>query len=394
MSGKDLDNIFKKGLGDFESPFNPEAWKEAEALINEMEGKQRRRTLIPWIIGAVVGILGVVGGLNLIQNPDTADQAQTETAAIGTSNGFSTQVPEANPQLPEVTNNGAAAGDQATTNTTPTENAAPNTPSRTSAKPFVADVETNETVALDDGAILTVSSETKPTLLIEESDHRLIEPVDVNVEDDIVGPYRTAKSSSSSFRVDLLAGIPFSTEGGNENSGTSRLPFYAGANLVFVPSIRWEFALGSQFEQIRYQGSTLTIQQQEFSFGLTETTYRITPNYLNYWSFPLTASYMIHPRHRLSGGLQYSRLIQVYSDVEQSRSSNSNPPQINQSSESGYLDGFNQNQMVGILGYSYNLKSRLRFDLQTRLGLTPIAENQNPNNIEVKVGLTYHLWSR
>lgn len=394
MSGKDLDNIFKKGLGDLESPFNPEAWKEAEVLINEMEGNQRRRPLIPWIIGAVVGILGIIGGLNLIQSPDAADQAQTETAAIMASNGSSTQVPEANTQSPEATKGGAQAGDQTSAMTSPIQDATPNYPSGTSAKPVVATVETNEQEPLDDGSILTASSETKPIPLIEESDRRFIEPIDVSAEDDIVGPYGTAQSSSSSFRIDLLAGIPFSTEGGNENSGTSRLPFYAGINLVFVPSLRWEFALGSQFEQIRYQGSTLTIEQQEFSFGLTETIYSITPNYLNYWSFPLTASYMIHPRHRLSGGLQYSRLMQVYSDVEVSYSNNSNPPRTDQSSESGYLEGFNQNQMIGILGYSYNLKSRLRLDLQARMGLTPIAENQNPNNVEVKVGLTYHLWSR
>ena len=199
------------------------------------------------------------------------------------------------------------------------------------------------------------------------------------------------------YRVDLVGGLIPSLGVSSESGDLNPLPFYAGANFIFIPSLKLELGIGLQYEQLSFEGITKEIEQVSYSFGLNQTNYSISPQALSFVSMPVSASYLIFPKHRIQGGFLISRLVQVRSTETKTSSSSGVSGVIQESQEkNGYFDGFNETSVSATIGYEYNFLPRWRFNLQSRIGLTPIQEYQGVKNelLHLKIGVSYHIWKK
>ena len=398
MSEHPLDNLFEKGLKNSEFPYREGAWEGAEKVIEEAEKGRRRPYLGFMIFGAALFISAGLGGLySLLPAENEAAEVQAvekgteEPQAVFSSTQSPVPQPQSKPQpvesQPEPVS-GSPSPDIAPTNASPASYG-------TRAAVLITKPDEENPELLDDGA----SGESFVILAFdgEKIEPLAVVPKDTDVNSSIGSKRRVPSYSRIGMRLDLVAGLVPALNQSIEGADQSLIPFYAGANFIIIPSKRIEIGIGAQYEQLRVDGVSREIIQREFSFGVNETVYTIDPNSFAFVSVPVYLAVKPAPRHRIKGGLQYSRMIRVQSTqtVENFVDGQSTGSPVS-STEEGYFSELNENSLSAIVGYEYKLKSRLGLDIRGRIGLTELQKNltEPQQTFHLKVGLTYNLWGK
>ncbi len=271
------------------------------------------------------------------------------------------------------------------------------------ASPEVADANAEEPMddgAIDDGAMVMEQSTllTAPDLFIpiEEIEGLPVEAFPIDLEHDPGDQMEVEEDGFKQIGLNAYAGIPVSSSTGFESDQPNLFPFYAGAEVVYQFHRRWEAAIGLQYELLTLSAETRIVDQNTYLYGYSRQSYELTPRNVSYLSLPVMAHYKLSPKGMILLGVQYSALMQVYTHQNlMSSEQDVAEVQSNESLEKGYRTGFHEGQFSLLTGVGFNLQSRIRLDLQARIGLTPIRESDGSGDqVYLRLGLTYYLWRK
>ncbi len=396
MSDNQLDNLFEKGLRNSEFPYREGAWEDAEKLIIESQkgrgglGRSALILALILIVGGTLGGLYVFGPDGGSETSMTQSKSQTvQAASLSSSSSEAMDIPVPEPAAVSQSPDQVQTGNPSATPESPS-------PDRVANSVIFPSVLIGPEEGLyDDGASLETAITFENDL--EKVDPRLAGPYDEDFETGSREKRMVPSQPRTGLRLDMLGGMIPSIQNGVESSGQELFPFYAGLNLVVIPSMRWEIGVGAQYEQMAINGQANEISQSEFSFGSTQTVYTIDPSGVGFVSVPLYIAYKPGVKHRIKIGAQYSRLVRVQSNETVSTYQNGQiSGATNSSTQEGYFSGFNENSLSAVVGYEYKIRSRLGLDIQARIGLTPVQDNSSSTEqmFHLKVGLTYNLWGK
>lgn len=271
------------------------------------------------------------------------------------------------------------------------------------ASPEVADANAEEPMddgAIDDGAMVMEQSTllTAPDLFvpIEQIDGLPVEEFPMDLEQDLSDQMEVEGDGFRQIGLNVYAGIPISSSTGFESDQPNLFPFYAGAEVVYQFHRKWEATIGLQYELLTLSAETRVVDQNTYLYGYSRQSYELTPRNVSYLSLPVMAHYRLSPRGMILLGMQYSTLMQVYTHQNlMSSEQDVAEVQSNESLEKGYRTGFHEGQFSLLTGVGFNLQSRIRLDLQARIGLTPIRESDGSGDqVFLRLGLTYYLWRK
>ncbi len=414
MSDQDIDNLFQEGLSDARMPFDESAWASAEQAIIAHEAAKRRRGIIIWFISGLLLLSSILGIYQY-----TGDENSLESIQNNKIQKTLAQIPESSQSKnspKESENNDAEERDEKTNNSSSqmapsgtgkfkSDYSTPNYGRTEKLPPLIAlDEEPNTRNDFENRDPLAETKAVPENRFL--ADLMALRYADIQ-NTDLAEAYRESAGEAADInlpyhwntKINLITGLMPLDYTSNEESGTSRLPYYAGIGISKIHNYSWEYGAAILIEELIYSDNEKTIEQTEYGFGKTTHTYRIRRNRGNYASLPLYLKYRLKNNHAFMAGVQYSRLLQSYSSyITESENDYLNTTSIDeQNNISGFRNDLTQNQLSLILGYDLTLSDRLRLQVLGRLGANSlyqneIFENSFSDRVHLRIGIEYSLW--
>ncbi len=415
MNTGQYDSILRDALEQHEGSYRAGSWEKMEKIL------VRRRRRRGFAIILALGLLFVGVGNAIRESDNTAleharkkeNPGRTVPAASIPSMPAEQQDPDRNSSDPtrQPASSPNAAPEDIADSRSPlsSEREEDNQPDiaflpvALTASPEVTDANAEEPMddgAIDDGAMVMEQSTllTAPDLLIpiEQIEGLPVEEFPMDLEQDLSDQMEVEGDGFKQIGLNVYAGIPISSSTGFESEQPNLFPFYAGAEVIYQFHRRWEATIGLQYELLTLSEETRVVDQNTYLYGYSRQSYELTPRNVSYLSLPVMAHYRLSPRGMILLGVQYSALMQVYTHQNlMSSEQDVAEVQSNESLEKGYRTGFHEGQFSLLTGVGFNLQSRIRLDLQARIGLTPIRESDGSGDqVFLRLGLTYYLWRK
>ncbi len=400
MNAQEYDKLIRNSLEGLQGSYKPGAWENMEAL---MAKEKKKRPF--WIFFASLGVVLVATVSTLLVEPFQL-------------NGLSSSSP-----LPEVTrkqealpllkkNNLSNAkreqnkneGENPSAKIIPvSNNALPQAEKAVvvhhSKTPVIPPIFSGSE-DLDDGAVSMSSSslieDEDYSMDIEQVDFRDAKAINLKYSKREKGPMDIDEPEFKQWSVNLFAGLSLAPSTTESEKLSQLIPFYVGSEVLYQFSRKNYAGLALQYEVLGLSHNARSIEQNQYIYGYKRQVYDLTDRNVSYLSLAAKMGHKLNPRFDAFIGLQFSRLLQVYSHQTISRSEQDLPQTSTEESLiQGYRAGFNQNQFSILTGLGYKPNSRIRFDLQARFGISSISKTGGSNDQNhLRLGMTYYLWRK